>query len=133
MGNFLSCGFGHGNFFCRGKLLTMWFWSWKFFWTCDLGHGNFGHVILVMGIFWTCDFGYGNFLGMENFFCHGKFLIMWFWSWKIFWTCDLGHGNFGHVILVMGIFWTCDFGHGNFFLDMWFWAWEFLRHVIFRA
>ena len=62
MGNFLSCGFDHGKFFCRGKLLTMWFWSWKFFWTCDLGHGNFGHVILVMGIF----------------------LDMWFWSWEIF-------------------------------------------------
>ena len=72
----------------------------------------FGH----MRIFWTCAFGHGIFF---FFFCHGKFLIMWFWSWKIFWTCDLGHGNFGHVILVMGIF-----------LDMWFWSWEIFGHVI---
>ena len=67
-----------------------------------------------MGIFWTCDFGHGIFFFFFFFVCYGKFLIMWFWSWKIFWTCDLRHGNFGHVILVMGIFWAYDFGHENF-------------------
>ena len=83
MGNFWSCGFGHGKFFGHVILgmgiLDMWFWSWEFF----------GHVILVMGIF---------------------FLDMWFWAWEflrhvifraweildmvIFWTCGFGHGNF---------------------------------------
>ena len=83
---------------------------WFFFFFFFVGLWLFG----CMGIFWTCDFGHGIFFFFFFFVCYGKFLIMWFWSWKIFWTCDLRHGNFGHVILVMGIFWAYDFGHENF-------------------